>query len=77
MEHYEYKTTKIIWYYKIFPGIGFYFKVFDLLFQFSSTFGGLKRVKLPKKIGAEANRHRGFAFVEFTNESDAKVSIVV
>lgn len=43
--------------------------------MFFSTFGGLKRVKLPKKLGAEANRHRGFAFVEFTNESDAKVSI--
>lgn len=45
-----------------------------LIQMVSRTFGVLKRVKLPKKLGSDVIRHRGFAFVEYTNESDAKVS---
>lgn len=40
--------------------------------QIFSTFGGIKSVRLPMKWGGST--HRGFGFVEFTNEKDAKIA---
>jgi multiple RNA-binding domain-containing protein 1 len=36
---------------------------------FSSAYGQLKTVRLPKKV---TGGHRGFAFVEFVNQQEAK-----
>lgn len=38
------------------------------------TFGEIKAVRMPTKLGTGEKRHRGFAFVDFVTESDAKVS---
>lgn len=38
----------------------------------SSTFGELKTVRLPKKMGGTGS-HRGFGFVDFLTKQDAKV----
>lgn len=40
------------------------------------TFGEIKALRLPKKVGFGEERHRGFAFVDFVTESDAKVSLI-
>jgi multiple RNA-binding domain-containing protein 1 len=37
-----------------------------------SSFGSLKRVRIPKKIGGE---HRGFAFVEFSSSKEAAAAM--
>ena len=39
------------------------------LFQ---TFGTLKTVRLPKKLGASQSEHRGFGFVEYSTRENAK-----
>lgn len=39
--------------------------------QLFGTFGKMKHVRLPKKIGS-SNEHRGFCFVEFVTKDDAK-----
>ena len=36
------------------------------------TFGELKAVRLPKKMGPGSEQHRGFGFIDFMNKSDAK-----
>lgn len=36
-----------------------------------SNFGVIKRIKLPKKMGADGSSHRGFAFVEFGTNQEA------
>ncbi|KAJ8922208.1 hypothetical protein NQ315_004145 [Exocentrus adspersus] len=38
-----------------------------------STFGEIKALRLPKKMGA-GSEHRGFAFVDYTTASDAKAA---
>nr|CAH7745100.1 unnamed protein product [Callosobruchus chinensis] len=39
-----------------------------------STFGEIKALRLPKKMGGGTDSHRGFAFVDFSSNSDAKAS---
>ncbi|CAH1966721.1 unnamed protein product [Acanthoscelides obtectus] len=39
-----------------------------------STFGEIKALRLPKKMGAGTDSHRGFAFVDFSTNSDAKAA---
>lgn len=36
------------------------------------TFGELKAVRLPKKMGPGSEQHRGFGFIDFVSKSDAK-----
>lgn len=43
------------------------------ILKYFRVFGDLKAVRLPKKlVGNE--KHRGFAFVEYSTKKDAKVS---
>lgn len=37
------------------------------------TFGEIKALRMPKKVNPGSESHRGFAFVDFVTESDAKV----
>ncbi|XP_074038360.1 probable RNA-binding protein 19 [Leptinotarsa decemlineata] len=39
-----------------------------------STFGEIKALRLPKKMVVGSNSHRGFAFVDYSTESDAKTA---
>lgn len=41
------------------------------------AFGEIKALRMPKKITAESESHRGFAFVDFTTENDAKVKLSI
>ncbi|CAG9864766.1 unnamed protein product [Phyllotreta striolata] len=39
-----------------------------------TTFGEIRALRLPKKMGSGLDNHRGFAFVEYTTSSDAKAA---
>ncbi|CAG9827411.1 unnamed protein product [Diabrotica balteata] len=39
-----------------------------------STFGEIRALRLPKKMGAGTDSHRGFAFIDYTTASDAKAA---
>uniref|UniRef100_A0A6P7FLT5 Probable RNA-binding protein 19 n=1 Tax=Diabrotica virgifera virgifera TaxID=50390 RepID=A0A6P7FLT5_DIAVI len=38
------------------------------------TFGEIRALRLPKKMGAGTDSHRGFAFIDYTTASDAKAA---
>jgi len=40
--------------------------------QLFATFGELRTLRVPKKIGAGDNNHRGFGFVDYISRSDAR-----
>lgn len=48
----------------------------DEIFKIFETFGEIKALRLPTKLSLGEKRHRGFAFVDFVTESDAKVRCV-
>ncbi|XP_056631573.1 probable RNA-binding protein 19 [Diorhabda sublineata] len=39
-----------------------------------STFGEIRALRLPKKMAAGSDSHRGFAFIDYTTSSDAKAA---
>lgn len=45
-------------------------------YVFFSTFGEIRALRLPKKMGGVgSDSHRGFAFIDYTTTSDAKVRL--
>ncbi|KAJ8972871.1 hypothetical protein NQ317_013613 [Molorchus minor] len=44
------------------------------IYELFSTFGEIKALRLPKKMAAGSDSHRGFAFVDYAVASDAKTA---
>ncbi|XP_066148088.1 probable RNA-binding protein 19 [Euwallacea fornicatus] len=42
------------------------------IFELFSSFGQIRALRLPKKLGPGADTHRGFAFIDYTSQTDAK-----
>lgn len=46
-------------------------------YAFYRAFGELRSVRLPKKMALDEISHRGFGFVDYYSESDAKVKVFI